>query len=273
MKFKGFIIKILTLFFSLSLNAQYAELGVFGGGSVFIGDVGNYGLQLPQGYAVGGFYKYNFSQHWAVRAQVNYGFIQSADRDSDMPYRVNRNLSFQSEIWEGSLMAEFNFLPFEPGTKRDFTPYLLGGFGIFSFNPQTEYNGELYDLQPLGTEGQLTSFSDDGLYSLASSFFVFGLGFKWAIGDFTTIGIEGTFRSTKTDYLDDVSGLYADPEILEEERGPVAAALSDRSLTQTDKTDTYRGNPQNNDWYIFTGVTLQFKFGELYEKCANFVGQ
>lgn len=271
MKFKVFIIKILALAFSFSAQAQYTEVGVFGGGSVFIGDVGNYGLQLPSGYAFGGFVKYNFDDRWAVRLHVNYGFIQASDADSDLDYRVNRNLSFQSNILEASLMAEFNFLAFEPGTKRNKTPYLLGGFGVFSFRPQAEYNGQLYDLQPLGTEGQLTSFNQDGLYPLASSYFVFGLGYKWAVGRFTTIGIESTFRSTNTDYLDDVSGLYADPDILEQERGEVAAALSDRSLTQTDKADTFRGDPQNEDWYIFTGITLQFKFGELYEKCANFV--
>ncbi len=271
MKFKVFIIKLLAVFFSLSANAQYSEVGLFGGGTVFIGDVGNYSLQLPSGYAFGGFYKYNFGDHWAVKAQLNHGFIQADDAQSNFENRVNRNLSFQSKIWEGSITAEFNFLSFEPGTKRNRTPYLLGGFGIFSFNPQAEYNGQLYDLQPLGTEGQLTSSSREGLYPLASSFFVFGMGYKWAVGRFTTIGLETSFRSTNTDYLDDVSGLYPDPVILEEARGPVAAALSDRSLDQTSKENTYRGDPQNQDWYIFTGITLQFKFGELYEKCANFV--
>lgn len=244
---------------------------MFGGGSVFIGDVGNYGLQLPSGYAMGVFYKYNFDDHWAIKLQGNYGFIQADDAESNFDYRVNRNLSFQSEIWEANLTAEFNFLAFEPGTKRNHTPYLTGGFGIFSFNPQAEFNGELYDLQPLGTEGQLTASSAKGLYPLASSYFLFGIGYKWAVGRFTTIGFETSFRSTNTDYLDDVSGLYADRDVLEEERGPVAAALSDRSLTQTNKENTYRGDPQNDDWYIFTGITLQFKFGELYEKCANFV--
>ena len=108
---------------------------------------------------------------------------------------------------------------------------------------------------------------------MASTFFVFGLGYKFSIGEFTSIAIESNFRSTRTDYLDDVSGYYADPEIIEEENGPVAAALSDRSILGGDKENLLRGNPQNNDWYIFTGITLQFKFGELYEKCASFVGR
>lgn len=273
MKFKIFIIKILALLFSFSLKAQYSEVGVFGGGSNFIGDVGDYGFHLPKGYAFGVLYKYNFNKHWAVRAQVNYGFIQNADSLSDMGNRINRNLSFQSKILEGSLMLEFNFLEFEPGTRKNHSPYLLGGFGIFSFKPQAWYQGKLYDLQPLGTEGQNSRASNQGLYAQGSSYFIFGIGYKWAIGNFTSIGFESTFRSTNTDYLDDVHGLYADPDAIEQAHGPVAAALSDRSLTQSDKQDVYRGNPDNNDWYIFTGITLQFKFGELYEKCASFVGR
>lgn len=273
MKFKSFIFKILALFLGFSAKAQYSEVGVFAGGTNFIGDVGDYGIHLPKGYAGGIFYQYNFNYHWAVRAQFNYGLITNGDSLSSFDSRVNRNLDFSSEIWEASLMARFNFRKYKPGTKYWHTPYLLGGFGMFSFDPYTEYQGETYKLRPLGTEGQRTSESSDGFYPEASSFLIFGLGYKWAVGDFTSLTIESTFRNTNTDYLDDVSKTYADPGVIEEERGPVAAALSDRSLSETDKTGYYRGNPDNNDWYIFTGVTLQFKFGELIEKCASFVGQ
>lgn len=271
MKTKILIIKILTFFFALTSSAQYVELGVFGGGSMFMGDVGHGGLQLPSGYAYGGFIKYNFNEHWAVRGSVNYGFIQSADADSKLDYEIDRNLSFQSNILEGSLMGEFNFLEYRPGSKHNFTPYLLGGFGLFSFKPEAEYEGQMYSLREMGTEGQNTSASNEGFYPQASSFFVFGLGFKWAINNYTSLGIESTFRQTRTDYLDDVSGKYADPDIIEAKRGPVAAALSDRSLNQTDKTYLYRGDPSNDDWYMFVGVTIQFKIGELYEKCSNFI--
>ncbi len=271
MWFKRFIFKILFVSFCTVLNAQYSEVGVFGGASNFIGDVGNYSIHVPQGYAAGLFFRYNFDRHWALRAQINYGYIRNADSLSNWPSRVNRNLHFESPIWEGAIIAEFNFLEYEPGTKHNHTPYILGGFGIFSFNPRADYQGETYDLQELGTEGQGTSANPDGFYPLASSFFLFGFGYKFAIGRFTSLGIESTFRSTNTDYLDDVSGLYADPDVIAARNGAVAAALSDRSLTQSDKEGVLRGNPANNDWYVFTGITIQFMFDELYEKCASFV--
>ncbi len=271
MRSKVFIFKFLTLVFSLPAFSQYLEIGAFGGGSHFVGDVGNHSLHLPQGYAVGGLVKYNFNRHWALRVQVNYGTLAADDSEAQEDFRLNRNLQFQSDILEGALMLEFNFLEYEPGTKKNQTPYLLGGFGIFKFNPKAEFDGELHELQPLGTEGQGSSGTSASPYAMGSSFFAFGLGYKWAIGNVTTIGIESTFRRTYTDYLDDVSGQYGDPFAIENAHGDVAAALSDRSLTQTPKVDAYRGNPNNDDWYVFTGVTLQFKFGELYEKCSSFI--
>ena len=265
------IFSILIVISATFAKAQSFEVGFFGGGSHFIGDVGNYSLHLPTGYAGGVFVRYNFNRHWALRLHGNYGFITNGDSLSNLEYRVNRNLSFESEIWEGGLTAEFNFLPYEMGTKYSHTPFVLGGLGVFSFNPKANYQGELYELRPLGTEGQQTSVNSDPFYGESASFFMFGLGYKWSIGEFTSIGLETTFRSTFTDYLDDVSGFYPEPGVVLEERGEVAAALSDRSLSESNKQDILRGNPQNNDWYIFTGVTLQFGFDELYEKCTSFV--
>lgn len=271
--YKSLIFKIIALLLSFNTWGQYSEIGFFGGGSNFIGDVGDYGFHLPKDYAYGGFYRYNFNGHWSIRAQVNYGRIRNADSLSSYDYRVNRNLSFESAILEGSVMLEFNFLEYETGRRNSHTPYIMGGFGAFRFNPETEYQGQMYELREMGTEGQLTSENPAGFYADGSTFFIFGMGYRWSVADFIAIGIESTFRRTNTDYLDDVSGLYADPSVIEEARGPVAAALSDRSLIASDKRDTYRGNPQTNDWYVFTGITLQFKFGELYEKCASFVGR
>ncbi len=272
MKVKLLIIKILCFSLSLPLAAQYSEIGVFGGGSNFIGDVGNYGPQLPNGYAFGMFYKYNFNRHYAIRAGANYAKIAGADSLSNLVGREARNLSFQSNILEFNALLEFNFFEYEPGTKKNHTPYLLAGVGIFRFNPQAEYQGEIYDLQPLGTEGQGSTFNSPAPYPLMSSYFLMGVGYKFALGRFTTLGLEFSARTTNTDYLDDVSGQYASPTAIENAHGEVAAALADRSSLEVDKTGFFRGNPGNKDWYMFTGITLQVKFDEAYEKCSNFIG-
>lgn len=271
MKNKFLIINLLSLFLPAGLSAQYAEVGLSGGGSHFLGDVGAYGPHTPEGFYGGLFFRYNIDQHWAVRLGANYGNIAADDADAGLAYRQNRNLSFQSEIWEGYLLMEFNYLEYQPGTPNWHTPYLLGGWGLFTFNPKTSYQGSLYELQPLGTEGQGTSANSQSPYDLASSFFVFGMGYKFALSRNWSIALESTFRSTQTDYLDDVSGFYADPQVLREQQGELAAALADRSLQEGDKEATFRGNPANKDWYIFTGITLQVKFEAMSEKCATFV--
>ena len=260
----------LFLLIPLLGKAQYSEIGLFGGGSNFIGDVGNYGIHLPQGYSGGLFFRYNFSRYWSIETGGNYGHIRNADAWSSIEYRVDRNLSFQSDIWEGYVMMNFNFFEFEPGSRFKHTPYIFGGFGVFWFNPKTNYEGNLVELQPLGTEGQGTRANTMAPYALANSFIVFGMGYKWALGRITSIGIQSGFRATYSDFLDDASGRYANPEIILEQNGAVAAALSDRSLSGGDKDRMFRADPTTNDWYIFTGITLQVKFEEFYEKCTNF---
>lgn len=273
MKHKHFIIKIVLCVLPLMSFGQYLELGINGGGSNFLGDVGNYGIDIPRGFHAGGLLRYNFNNHWSVRLNGNYGRIEAKDQWSTLAERQERNLSFRSEIREAYVVAEFNFFPFEPGKKAmSHTPYINGGFGIFSFSPETQYEGNWIDLRSLRTEGQGTSLGVGAPYATASSFFIFTMGYKWSLARWSSIAIESSFRTTYTDYLDDVSGYYADPDVLAEEVSGLSRILADRSLSTSNKENTLRGNPANRDWYIFTGLTLQFKFGELYEKCASFVG-
>lgn len=270
MKTKTLIFSILILFSAAALRAQYHQIGIFGGGSNFAGDIGPNVPDVPRGYAMGAFYRLNFNRHWALRAQFNYGEIKAADKYSNVAFREIRNLSFQSKIWEGSLMAEFNFFEYEPGTKLNHTPYLVGGAGLFWFEPKTTYQGNLVALQPLGTEGQGTAANASPKYAQASSFFVFGLGYRYAVSRDFSIAVEATFRNTNTDYLDDVSGTFADPDIIREEHGDMAAALSNRGNNPKGWVGRLRGDPSSDDWYIFTGFTLEYKLDSFYEKCAQF---
>ena len=273
MKLKQLIIKSIVLLLLPFLGrSQYLEIGITGGGSNFLGDVGPYSFDLPQGYHAGFLMRYNFNRFWSIRAQANYGLLQSDDARSSIALRKERNLSFRSVVREAYIVAEFNFFEYQPGTKLWHTPYINGGFGVFSFNPEAQFDGNWYELRELRTEGQGTSVGNSAPYAEASSFFIFSLGYKFALGSFTSLAIESSFRSTYTDYLDDVSGFYADPMVLENEVSLLSANLADRSFSGSDKENILRGDPSNQDWYIFTGISIQFKFGELYEKCANFVG-
>lgn len=268
---------VLTLFLlSTSLFGQRVDpshqLGFFLGGSNFIGDVGNYGIHLPQGYALGLTYRHQFNHHYAVRGQFTYGMVSNDDNLSSWDSRHFRNLHFRSPVFEGIVAFEVNYFTFIPGSNRyNHTPYMFGGAGIATFNPQAYYDESWHDLQPLGTEGQRTSVNPDNFYSLSAWLLTFGMGYRWNISDSWNVALEIGFRRTSTDYLDDVSGNYASPQILREERGELAAILSNRTPHPEDLTGYARGNNQTKDWYVFTGVHLQFQLTPFIERCANFI--
>ena len=66
-------------------------------------------------------------------------------------------------------------------------------------------------------------------------------------------------RKTFTDHLDDVSDRYVDEDLLLANNGEVAVALANRS-GQPIPAGRLRGNPDNKDWYIFTGFSVSYNF-------------
>ncbi len=259
----------IILLSQINLKAQYTGFGVAGGMSHFIGDVGHYGIHLPQGFFIGGIIQQAINEHYVINAFGNYGEIANDDALSNKAWRNNRNLNFRSMIVEAGMSIEFNFFPIKPGTRDNFSPYIFGGIGLFYFNPQGEYQGQWINLQPLGTEGQRTNLNPQGPYSQVEFSYPFGFGLKWAVNRTVLISAEVGFRPTATDFLDDVNGYYANPQELLERRGPLVAAMADKSLSDYDKTDMLRGNPNNNDWYIFSGIKIIFALSSSKERCKR----
>lgn len=260
---------IAFMLFPLVAFSQLAEIGVFGGTTLFMGDVGH--PVKPKGYVVGGIYRFQFDEYYALRFHGMYGKTAGYDAEATSDFKINRNQSFESDLIEGAVLIEFNFFEYITGSrKKRHTPYIFGGIGVFKYNPTSVYNGEVYELQPLGTEGQGSSLSPNNNYGLIGLNIPFGLGYRWSLGDNTSMTFEIGFRTTTTDYLDDVSGYYVDKDILAAENGEAAAYFSDRSLTDTDKTGTLRGDDSHNDWYTFGGVTFFFALTPQKERCSRF---
>src|SRR6186713_1250783 len=105
--------KILVLFFCLVfqnvLNAQINELGVFLGGSNFIGDVGKTNYISPNELAIGIIYKWNKSPRHSYRFSYMQSTISGNDLDSEVPGRNLRGYSFKNNIKELTAGMEFNF--------------------------------------------------------------------------------------------------------------------------------------------------------------------
>jgi hypothetical protein len=73
-------------------------------------------------------------------------------------------------------------------------------------------------------------------------------------------------RKTFTDYIDDISQEYYIDFNAVPDQSKIGASqyLSDPSATKH-APGMQRGNPQNNDWYSFAGITISYRF-KLGEK-------
>jgi len=211
-------------------QAQIFEVGVFAGGSNFIGDVGATNYISPNQLAIGGIAKWNRSPRHAWRISVTYTDLLAEDRDSDDPRRKQRGYGFESTILELSAGMEFTFFDFNLHTDENLiTPYLFTGIS-------SAYHKNFY-------------FNNRSTTSEDTESWAFGiplvLGIKAKIVENFVFGFEIGARYTFSDELD---GSVPDSEWLQ---------------------DTYSfGNINNNDWYTFTGITVTYTFGRKPCYCS-----
>lgn len=246
---------ILLLFISFNLQAQTWEVGAFGGGAGYMGDLNQNNPLKISGLAGGAFIKRNFDGYLALKLSYTYGQIKGADSLSNNQQDRNRNLSFNTRLNEVSLTGEFNFMEYVPSVSKNmYTPYIFAGIAYTGYNPRATYQGQTYELRTLETEGKS--------YPNSTIAVPFGLGIKYNIAGRLSLGAELGYRTAYTDYLDDVSGVYADKSKL---GNAISVALSDRSVGQTATAGTQRGDLRPHDTYMFLGFTISYTF--ITQKC------
>ncbi|MDX1907771.1 MAG: DUF6089 family protein [Bacteroidia bacterium] len=274
---------VLVMLWMTSGNAQaqyrygYFRIGGSVGSTHYLGDLDNdFTVQFTKpGFELSGSYRLN--PLMTARVSFYKGYARAADSISGNEARNRRNLSFRTPITEASAQLVFDFLPTDRSYvyRPVYTPYVFGGVALFNFNPQAQLNGQWYDLQPLGTEGQYLPSPDDRYpepYALTQFSIPMGAGVRMAISRKLDLEIETGFRKTFTDYLDDVSGRYPDLEALRAQN-PISAILSDRiDRTQFPQggaiVNGIRGDRTQQDWYIYTCVRLNYIVD--WVKCPKF---
>ncbi len=271
---KKLIFTVCILIAGLSLSAQTSEGGLTVGTTFYMGDLNPSPIMGKPMPAIGGLYKYNLTPHLSLRANLLFGYLQDDDKNHDDNYYIKtRDLNFRTYIFEGSAVAEFNILRYIPGSKRNsfknvkrningylkathnWTPYIFVGIGAMTFNPKGYYHDEDGEkkwiaLRPLSTEGESMKYYQEDTYSRVQVVFPVGIGAKMMVNKKLQMGLEWSYRFTLTDYLDDVSKTYPDPVDLLADKGPLAVQMSSPH-GQTGM----RGNPDNNDYYGYIGVT------------------
>ncbi len=270
------ISKLVVLCMLLSAKLTFAqewEVGTNIGMMGYIGDLNRNNPVKFTNVAANVNLRYAFTPFHGFKLSFTQGGVQAYDKDSKIAFERERNLSFKSNITELALNYEYYFFPFQPGSgKYRYTFYSFVGIAGFRFEPLAEYNGITYKLRELGTEGQGTSFNKSAKYDNMALAIPFGVGFKYNIIDNFNLGIELGYRNTFTDYLDDVSKVYADKDILTDNNGLISALLSDRSGeinngVYTGEVFTERGDASRRDFYMFTGVTISYTFTPI--KCPK----
>lgn len=258
------------------LWGQKPSLGVMGGASYYIGELNPY-EHFGEGstHEMGGLiYRHPLDERFLLRGQISYGQVSGSDADAGTRFRRNRNLHFRSDIVEVAGMLEMNFFDHYIGSEGDLqTPYLFLGLAYFRMNPQARYEGQWHDLRPLGTEGQGVPKTGRERYHLDQISIPFGMGIKLNLGEWVTIGAEWGMRKTYTDYLDDVSRTYIGSDRLRNANGDLAAELADRRLRKGEGgtlAGKERGDPETDDWYIFSGLTLNFRVAREKDVCSSF---
>lgn len=194
--------------------------------------------------SLGVFGSYRVHPNISLRGMFSWVRIQGDDyvsQDTDdisARYRYIRNHHFRNDIKELSFGGTFdlygNNAPFV--RRRSINPYAFASIAIFHHNPQalapegTEEEGRWIALQPLGTEGQgRAGYARP--YSLIQIGVPLGFGIKYKLSDQLDLAFEIGYRLTFTNYLDDVGGMYADPNDFE--AGSLAQKMAFRSAERT----------------------------------------
>ena len=227
---KHLTILILSILAIQLSHSQINELGVFVGGSNFIGDVGATNYISPNQLAFGGIYKWNRSKRHSYRASLIFSDLEGMDVNSNDPRRIQRGYEFSTKIIEISAGMEFTFIDFNLHTGRKIaTPYLYTGISL-------AHHDNSYFLNGIQTDENNSSWA----YGIPMA-----LGVKTNFLRNLILAIEVGARYTFSDELD----------------GSIPDDISHMPFRF--------GNINNNDWYVFSGITLTYTFGENPCYCVN----
>ena len=254
------------------------------GASNFLGDLGGrdrvgsdfiYDLEPTKTNLAATFnHLYYIGRKVGLRSNITYAKVSADDKLTKERYRNNRNLNVQSHIWEASLILELQLkkerrgnvyrLRSSSGRRLGLKSSGLGvygilGIGVFLYNPKSrDKNGKMTALKPLHTEGQGITYNHPfwGVmegpkqYSGISVAIPVGLGLKIPMNRDWGMKIELSHRFTFTDYIDDVSGVYFENHVIEENYGTTAAYFADPAIVGHDTHGPEDGSPGTGDSFL-----------------------
>nr|WP_209330854.1 DUF6089 family protein [Lunatimonas salinarum] len=189
------------------------SVAAHGGPTQYFGDLYSLwkyyeGVQPDYNAALTG--RYTFGTNLKARMDLTYYQISGQDTKADpRSGRIPRDLNFRARNYEAALLVEYYYKPVKVYniTREFLNPYIFAGVGVSTNEPYANYRGEWVPLKPLLTENEA--------YPGVVMVFPMGLGLKYKVNVYMDFFIEGNYRFTVTDYLDDISsfnmsGFYED---------------------------------------------------------------
>ena len=241
-------ILVFLIFISNVLSSQDNEIGLFFGGTNYIGDVGPTTYVNPflvknsvdNGKSsftsvVGILYRKNFSNRFGLRLGLNIADIESSDLwNGSKNYRIERGKSFKNNIQEFHIGIDFNFLEFETSSNDfEFTPYIHTGLSLIRYDA-LHYPLGINEAQSYGRDNDLAFPITIGLKLKPLKYFV--LGFEISAKHSFTENLDGSYPKFED------SNLYS--------QRPFGSNLS-------------------QDWYVYSGITLTYLFGSYECDCIR----
>ena len=165
--------------------AQLAEVGFSLGGFNYTGDLIRSYRPLTTRPAGSIFFRQNLSEPLSVRFGLTGGGVYGTDDEPIDPFAAQRMADFNIFLVEASSLLEYHFFDYKSEKSLiNWSPYLVGGLGIFTFFGEAEKNGSYSKVQPS---------------------IPIGLGFKYLVSPRIILGVEYVARKTFFDYLDNIS--------------------------------------------------------------------
>jgi hypothetical protein len=236
-------------------------------------------------------YVYRMSRIFSSRTAFTYAWLSGNDAFTREPYRQNRNLNFRTPIYDLSSVIEILWEIKRKGhqyylkgvrgwTNYRFTTYIYGGVALNYFRSKGKsiVDNKWYALRPLSTEGQ-GLVATRKKYSPIQFSIPLAVGCRVRVSRVLEIGIEYNARICFTDYIDDVSTTYFDPNALLKEKGQIAVDMANQSPTKyldlgqpdshtlnwrTTAASQQRGDYKDKDSYLAVMVTMYYTIGKSF---------
>lgn len=277
------VIGILMIMLGSTIFGQRHEIGIRGGGTSMVGDIGNANyIQIPKlnnfseiGAPVylGLLYRMNFNPYQTLRFNLGYSQIPFNDSHTKEEYRKNRRRYGSNAGMDAEVLFEYNFFPVNNEQKGMLSPYIFGGVGAslysvrqITFQDKAEDNDllpTLYDVKT-GVYNTTNSFAKKLSFSIP-----FGVGLKYKFNYNWAVSAEAMFRPMFTDTVDysvidekDTRVNYNRNNAIYSDRSsrPIYVEEAKRQVKEYIQQNNV-GNKNSNDWVNTVSLGITYSFG------------